>query len=112
MNLLKQIFKTGEKVAEIPPPKAEPMTESKVDFSFRIYWTKVTRSWNRARREEVRQQVQTITHAPAFHRNLIDKRYNLPLEEIPEKNHSGASLIALLEVLDALDAIEESEKNL
>ena len=93
-------------------PKAEPMTESKVDFSFRIYWTKLTRSWDRERREVVRQQVRTTTQAPEFHRNLIDKRYNLPLEDIPEKTHSGASLIALLEVLDALDAIEESEKNL
>lgn len=108
MNILKQIFQTGEH-AEQQPVKTEPMTEAKVDFSFRIYWTKMVRNWNAPRRMEVRQQVLSLTEAADFHRNLIEKRYTLRLDDIPEQTHSGASLMALLEVLAALDKMEESE---
>ena len=94
---------------EIPVPRAEAMTTPEVDFSFRIYWTKMTRKWSAEQRVSARKQVLVITEAGNFDRNLIEKRYTLPLEDIPEKTHSGASLMALLEVLDALDAIEESE---
>jgi hypothetical protein len=90
--------------------KAEAMTTPKVDFSFRIYWTKMTRRWLAPRRAEVRGMVRAITDAPEFDRNLIEKRYELPLNDIPETTHSGASLMALLDVLDALDAVEASEE--
>jgi len=88
------------------------MTIPKIDFSFRIYWTKMSRKWTAARRAEVRAQVQVITTGPAFDRNLIEKRYALPLPEVPEATHSGASLMALLEVLDALDAVEAEEQKI
>ncbi|MBZ0304691.1 MAG: hypothetical protein K8I82_01365 [Anaerolineae bacterium] len=89
----------------------EPMTAAKVDFSFRVYWAKMTYQWNKERRTAVRRQVLTLTEAENFHHNLIEKRYTLPLEDVPEQTHSGASLKALLEVLAALDNLEESEKN-
>ena len=92
-------------------PKAQAMTTPKVDFSFRIYWTKMSRKWSAARRAEVRGQVRAITEAADFDRNLIEKRYDLPLNDIPEIRHSGASLMALLDVLDALDAVEASEES-
>lgn len=94
-----------------PKPQAEAMTTPKVDFSFRIYWTKMSRKWSAARRAEVRAQVQAITSGTEFDRNLIEKRYALPLAEVPETTHSGASLMALLDVLDALDAVEAKEQN-
>jgi hypothetical protein len=92
-------------------PQAEAMTTPKVDFSFRIYWTKMSRKWSAARRAEVRAQVQTITTDADFDRNLIEKRYDLPLADVPESTHSGASLMALLDVLDALDTLEAKEKD-
>lgn len=90
---------------------AEKLTDSKVDFSFRIYWTKMARHWSAERRAEVRGQVLLITQAADFSQNLIEKWYSLPLDEVAEKTHSGASLIALLEVLAALDSLEESEQS-
>jgi len=92
------------------PRRAEPMTASKVDFSFRIYWTKMTRLWATDQRHATRQQVLQITQAPAFTANLIEKRYALSLDGIPEITHSGASLLALLAVLDALDALEKENE--
>jgi hypothetical protein len=70
----------------------------------------MTRRWSAERRAEVRGQVRAITDNAAFDRNLIEKRYTLPLDDIPETRHSGASLMALLEVLAALDAIEANEQ--
>ena len=91
-------------------PQGEAMTTPKVDFSFRIYWTKMTRKWPAEHRADVRAQVQQITNGEDFDRNLIEKCYALPLDDIPEATHSGASLMALLDVLDALDAIEANEQ--
>lgn len=92
---------------ELSPKTYERMTSAKVDFSFRIYWTKMTRQWVASRRAEVRQVVRALTQSPDFEKNLIEKRYRLSLEDIPEQSHSGASLLALLDVLDALDQMEE-----
>jgi len=108
MNILKRLFGQAD---EQQPTRRQPekMTVPKVDFSFRVYWTKMTRTWSAARRDAARQQALAITTRPDFDQNLIDKRYELVLEGIPEEKHSGASLMALLEVLAALDAVEESE---
>lgn len=103
------IFPTEDSI-EPSPKKAEPMTANKVDFGFRIYWTKMTLRWDKARRAAVRQQVEQLTQATDFQHNLLEKRYNLELEDIPEKTHSGASLVALLEVLAALDTMEQESE--
>lgn len=103
MNRLKRFFQPE-------PPQGEPMTDAKVDFSFGVYWAKMAHHWNSERRAAVRQQVLTLTEAVDFYNNLIEKRYTLPLDDVPEQRHSGASLKALLQVLTALDNLEESEK--
>jgi hypothetical protein len=105
-----QRFEAAELPAPAAPPRPpEPMTALKVDFSFRIYWTKMGRNWSATRRQQVRQAALAITQSDQFNPNLIEKRYQLALDDIPEQTHSGASLVALLEVLAALDAFEESE---
>jgi hypothetical protein len=108
MNWLRRLREVTP-VEKLTTPIAEAMTAAKVDFSFRIYWTKMTRKWTAERRAQVRQQVLTITQSANFDNNMIEKRYTLPLDDVPEQTHSGASLLALLEVLAALDAVEESE---
>lgn len=84
-------------------PQAEAMTEEKVDFSLRLYWTKISReeSWDVARVRALRPKVQAVTEQPGFQKNLIDRRYHV--ESLDERAHSGASLLALLAVLDALE---------
>lgn len=85
---------------------AELMTASKVDFNFRIYWTKMMLKYPAEKRIEARSKAQAIIQQADFEDNLIEKRYHLPLEGIPEVTHSGASLLALIEVLNALDRME------
>lgn len=110
MQFLNRLFGKKKPPTESTPPVGEPMTTAKVDFSFRIYWTKMTRTWSSAQRDAARQQVLPITEQADFDRNLIAKQYTVHLADIPENQHSGASLMALLDVLAALDAAEETEE--
>ncbi len=89
--------------------QAEAMTEQKVDFSFRIYWTKIAREWDLVRIRETQSRVKHITEHPDFQKNLIDRRYRV--EGLDDLAHSGASLLALLDVLDALENSYEGENN-
>lgn len=88
-----------------PPKKWEQMTTPKVNFNYQVYWTKMALGWSKERRDEVREQVLTITRQEDFQSNLLEKRYHLPLADIPEQMHSGASLDVLLAVLAAYDNI-------
>ena len=101
----------GNRPAEAPePPKTwEAMTTPKVNFNYQIYWTKVTLNWTAERRAIVREQVLAITRQDDFQGNLLEKRYHLPIVDIPEQYHSGASLEVLVAVLNAHDNIIESE---
>jgi hypothetical protein len=79
------------------------MTEPKIDFSFRVYWTKISfeQQWDLARIRALRPNVEAVTQQPDFQKNLIDRRY--VVEGLDDLAHSGASLLALLEVLAALE---------
>lgn len=87
----------------VPTSTSEPMTDRKVDFSFRIYWTKISheRKWNLSIVRKLRPNVAAVIAQPDFENNLIDRRYKV--DGLDELAHSGASLLALLEVLDALE---------
>ena len=78
-----------------------PMTEHRVDMSFRIFWTKISSEWDLDRMRDIRQQVKNVTQQPNFQKNLIERRY--VVEGLDELAHSGASLLALVDVLDALE---------
>lgn len=104
MNILRQLF--GQKnTAETP--KHEKMTEAKVDFSFRIYWTKIGRAWDLEHIHTLQTEVKAVTNEVDFQKNLIDRRYVVP--SLDEQAHSGASLLALLDVLAALAKSKQSE---
>ena len=101
MHFLKRLWASGND--KQPGKQAEQMTEPKIDFSFRIYWTKISfeQQWDLDRVRTLKPNVRTVTQQPDFQKNLIDRRY--VVEELDDLAHSGASLLALLEVLDALE---------
>lgn len=88
-----------------PEPKAippgTPMTEARIDFGFRIYWTKMATKWDMARIREMKTRVIAVTQQPDFEKNLIERRFRV--EGLDEQAHSGASLLALIDVLNALE---------
>lgn len=106
MNLLKRLIGL-DKPEETPTQSGEPLTEARVDMSFRVFWTKICREWPIERVREVQQQVRPITEAPDFEKNLIDRRYTVPglVDGGKYQQHSGASLLALLEVLATLERL-------
>jgi hypothetical protein len=108
MNLLRRLFKRqadegSEKSTGIP------MTEQAVDFSFRVYWMKLSteQQWDLTRIQELRSLVLPVTQRPDFRKNLVDRRYTV--DGLGTQAHSGASLLALLEVLDGIEAYLEKE---
>lgn len=104
MNILRQLF--GKTPVE-ESPKHEKMTEAKVDFSFRIYWTKIGRAWDLERIRTLQSEVKAVTNQVDFEKNLIDRRY--VVSSLDEQAHSGASLLALLDVLAALAKSKQAE---
>lgn len=70
------------------------------DFSYAVYWTKVTREWGVDRRRRIHAEVKATINRPGFVANEFERRYFTP--EIDAKKHSGASLVALERVLASL----------
>ncbi len=89
---------------EKPIPPGTPMTEARIDFGFRIYWTKMATKWDMGRVRDMKTRVIEATQQPDFEKNLIERRFRV--EGLDEQAHSGASLLALIEVLNALETYE------
>ena len=102
MNLLRRWLGIGK--TQPQPQKSIPMTEHRVDMSFRIFWTKISREWELERIRNVRKQVQLVTQQPNFQKNLVERRY--AVDGLDDQSHSGASLLALIDVLDALEKFQ------
>lgn len=105
MNSIREIIRrffgeeeTGDRMASSPRP----------DFSYRVYWTKMARSWSADRRRTIRNAVQEVVDDEEFKPNAFERRYQV--EALGEGSHAGASLRALLDVIDALQAYEVSEE--
>lgn len=91
----------GLEKAQPKTSQSIPMTEHRVDMSFRIFWTKISREWDLERLQVIREKVKDVVQQPNFEKNLVERRY--VVEGLDEQAHSGASLLALIEVLDALE---------
>lgn len=110
MNLLRCLFGHAT-----PKPTTtssqDALTEERVDMSFRVFWTKICREWPLARVQHVQAQVRPLTQQPDFEKNLIERRYTVPglVEGGQHQQHSGASLLALLQVLDTLERLHNEE---
>lgn len=72
------------------------------EYSYVIYWTKETRSWETERRQAALQATERLIGQADFEPNLYHRRYRA--NEIDQSTHSGASVLALRKVLRALDA--------
>jgi len=86
--------------------RSEPTEAAGLDraaYSYRVYWTKQARAWDAARRRSVLEAVRRVTTAETFEPNSFERRYRA---EGLAGEHSGASLLALIQVLEALDAVE------
>ena len=71
------------------------------EFSYAIYWTKVARGWEAAKRSHALEGTERALAGPDFVANEFRRRYHVP--EIDETAHSGASLLALRKVLRAFE---------
>lgn len=88
-----------------PPAKpAEPLTEQRIDFAYTVFWTKMVRQWEPARRVLITQRLTDLLASPDFINNAFSRKFEVAgLEDVSlgQPAHSGASLLALKKVLEA-----------
>lgn len=86
--------------------RPEPVGTAGLDqagYSYRVFWMKQARGWDAARRQSVLEATRVVTRADAFESNTFQRRYQV---QGLAGEHSGASLLALIQVLEALNAGE------
>ena len=84
----------------------EPLTEQRIDFAYTVFWTKMARNWDSAKRGLIAQRVAALSASPDFINNAFSRKFEIEgLEEVSlgQTAHSGASLLALQKVLAAFD---------
>lgn len=81
----------------------EKLDRGRVDYAYRIFWTKQARAWDASRRAEVAAGVRGVMARPDFEHNPVERRFEVPALR-DGLAHSGASLAALSEVLRALES--------
>ena len=86
-----------------PDTQVDPIAPDRAGFSYRVFWTKQARGWDAARRRSVLTTARALTAAAMFEPNAFERRYQL---EGVDGEHSGASLLSLMQVLEAFDAVE------
>jgi hypothetical protein len=83
----------------------EPLTEQRIDFAYTVFWTKMARNWDGAKRKLIAKRLADLVASPDFVNNAFSRKFEVEgLEEVSlgETAHSGASLLALQKVLEAL----------
>ena len=88
----------------------EKLDKERVDYAYRIFWTKMAREWESERRAKVAHEVRTVMDRPDFEKNPVERRFEVPALK-DGLAHSGASLVALSEVLSALATHEAQDTN-
>jgi hypothetical protein len=86
------------------PRKSEPLTGASVDFAYTIFWTKMVRGWDGARRALMAERVAAVLAAPGFEANWMARQFTV--EGLDDLAHAGASLLALQKVLAAFAALD------
>jgi hypothetical protein len=89
-------------MTQLPPRKpAEPLTEQRIDFAYTIFWTKMVRTWDDAKRKAIAAKVEALTTSPEFVNNAFERKFEI--EGLDESAHAGASIVALKKVLEAFE---------
>jgi hypothetical protein len=70
-------------------------------YSYTIYWTKMVREWDGAKRRGALAAVEDLISQASFVPNAFERRYHDG--RIDEMMHSGESLLALHKVLKAFE---------
>lgn len=81
-----------------PDTDGEPQ---RVEFSYRVFWLKHARVWSDESRRAISQRLRALIISDDFQANVFERRYRI---EGIDGEHSGASLLALIDVLEALHA--------
>jgi hypothetical protein len=99
---LQRLFRRPEPapVRERSPDRAR---FDRAGYSYRVFWIKQARGWDAAQRQSVWEATRVVTAAGAFESNTFERRYQV---QGLAGEHSGASLVALIQVLEALNAGE------
>lgn len=97
MNLLDRLRNRlhGAHVPGADPPRYA--------YSYTVYWVKVAREWEPARRQAIAAELHSLLTRADFVANPAERRYTLPGLE---GHYSGASLVTLSRVLQALSQEE------
>lgn len=101
MNLLKRVRDALSGLRR--PSRPDP---PRYGFSYSLYWMKVAREWDPARREAVAHELRALLNRADFVANQAERRFTVPGVE---GAHSGGSLVALDRVLQALSHYEEQQ---
>ena len=83
------------------PANAQPAAPDRADYSYRVYWTKQVRDWDAIRRRSILLAARLVAASEAFEPNAFERRSRV---EGVDGEHSGASVLALIQVLEAFDA--------
>jgi hypothetical protein len=83
--------------------RPRPAAPDRVDYSYRVFWTKQVRAWENSLRRSVYAAARTFATSSAFEPNAFERRYRI---EGVGGEHSGASVLALLYVLEAFNATD------
>jgi len=88
---------------------AEPLTDDRILFGYRMNWTRTAIAWDADRRALIAARVDAIIRSRDFEQNALERRFRV--EGLDDRAHSGASLVALAEVIRALDKFERNDDN-
>jgi hypothetical protein len=77
-----------------------PLAPDRVDYSYRVFWMKQARGWDAAQRRSVLAATRALAASADFEPNAFARHYRV---EGVAGEHSGASLLALIQVLEAFD---------
>ena len=102
MTTIRETLRKLFRGSDAKPAQSTPAPD-RVDYSYRVFWTKQARGWDAARRRSVLAVTRALTASEAFEPNTFERRYRV---EGVDGEHSGASLLTLIQVLEAFDAAE------
>ena len=102
-NIFTRLFKKSPPLTTTQKAESEReqriATRDRVDYSYTVFWTKNARLWDKQKRADMLQRVNTLIRSPEFSANPYNRNYTL---EGVDGSYSGASLLALQKVLEAL----------